>query len=537
VRVLLTLADVLRLDALRRGKPQIVAGADRLDGRVRWVHVIEILEPAHLLRGGELVLLTGIALPDAPERLRQYVSELASVGVAGLAIELGHRYDRDLPPALVQAAEEHGLPLITLARETPFIEITEAVHAQIIDAQLAELRASQQLHEVFTGLSVEGAAPDEVVAQVSRLAGRPAILENLAHQVLACEPAGQDPGVLLASWETRSRAVRPRDRTGYDPSAGWLVTTVGARGEDWGRLILACPESPTPREVVLVERAATTLALGRLIERHAESLERQTHRTIIAGILAHSYADPSEAAARARAVGVPLSGRRLVAAVLRLREEGSGLAAQARLSELAETAAAACRDVRLSALVGALDDAGTGVLLALPMRTDPDRALRALSEQLRPRLGEEFVMGVGSSVETIRDVRRSFSEAEQVADVAVRQPDGRPYYRLPDLRLRGLLHLMRDDARLQTFVERELGRLLAYDAQHGTALVGVLGTYLECGRNKALAASRAHLSRPAFYERLRKISRVLDADLDDTDSCASLHVALLALESVRGRNR
>lgn len=533
--MLLTLADVLRLDALRRGKPRIVAGADRLDGRVRWVHVIEILEPAHLLRGGELVLLTGIALPDEPERLRGYVAELASVGVAGLAIELGHKYDRDLPPALVRAAEEHGLPLITLARETPFIEITEAVHARIIDAQLAELRASQQLHEVFTGLSVEGAAPDEVVAQVSRLAGRPAILENLAHQVLACEPAGQDPGVLLASWETRSRGVRPGERTGYDSSAGWLVTTVGARGEDWGRLILVCPESPTPRDVVLVERAATTLALGRLIERHEESLERQTHRTIIAGILAHSYADPSEAAARARAVGVPLSGRRLVAAVLRLRdEEVSGLAAQARLSELAETAAAACRDVRLSALVGALDDTGTGILLALPMRMDPDRALRTLSEQLRPRLGEEFVMGVGSSVETVRDVRRSFSEAEQVADVAVRQPDGRPYYRLPDLRLRGLLHLLRDDARLQTFVERELGRLLAYDAQHGTALVGVLGIYLESGRNKALAAGRAHLSRPAFYERLRKIGRVLDADLDDVSSCASLHVALLALESVRG---
>lgn len=63
----------------------------------------------------------------------------------------------------------------------------------------------------------------------------------------------------------------------------------------------------------------------------------------------------------------------------------------------------------------------------------------------------------------------------------------------------------------------------------------MLGTYLESGRNKALAAGRAHLSRPAFYDRLRKISRVLDADLDDVNSCASLHVALLALESVRGR--
>ena len=36
-----------------------------------------------------------------------------------------------------------------------------------------------------------------------------------------------------------------------------------------------------------------------------------------------------------------------------------------------------------------------------------------------------------------------------------------PYFRLPDLRLRGLLHLLRDDPRVQAFAERELRRLLA----------------------------------------------------------------------------
>jgi purine catabolism regulator len=136
-------------------------------------------------------------------------------------------------------------------------------------------------------------------------------------------------------------------------------------------------------------------------------------------------------------------------------------------------------------------------------------------------------------VESIRDVRRSFLEAEQVADVAVRQPDGRPYYRLPDLRLRGLLHLLRDDARLQTFAERELGALLTHDAQRGGDLARILRIYLDAGRNKAVAAQKAHLSRPAFYDRLRRLERILDTDLDDVESCLSLHVALLALESFR----
>ncbi len=64
------------------------------------------------------------------------------------------------------------------------------------------------------------------------------MLENLAHQVLAADSGGSDPAELLSAWETRSRAVRPGKRTGYDPVSGWLVTMVGARGGDWGRLII-----------------------------------------------------------------------------------------------------------------------------------------------------------------------------------------------------------------------------------------------------------------------------------------------------------
>jgi purine catabolism regulator len=554
--VLPTLADVLRLDAVRRGDPRVVAGADRLDARVRWVHAAEVTDIAHLLRGGELVLTTGIALPDEPERLRTYVAELAQVGVSGLIVELGRKYARALPAALISAAEEHGLPLIAWARETPFVDVTEAVHAQIIDVQLAELRASEKLHEVFTQLSVDGAPPAEVIRQVARLAGHPVVLENLAHQVLAAETAGSDPAELLASWETRSRAVRMEDRTAYDESSRWLVTVVGARGEDWGRLIIAGEGPPSPRDVVIVERAATTLALGRLLEQHAQSLERQAHGSIISGILTHAYSDPQEAAARARALGVPLTGRRLLGIVVLPREPGEAGEAGgiASLADLAEATVAACREANLAALVGTLDEgspqARVGVLASLPARAADEQLLGEVARRLRahhamaaarshegtaqrPGGADPFVMAAGSTVESIRDVRRSFLEAEQVAEVASRRNDGRLFYRLPDLRLRGLLHLLRDDARLQTFVERELGPLLTYDAQRGGDLVRMLTLYLDSGRNKALAAQRAHLSRPALYERLRRIERVLDTDLEDVESCASLHVALLALDSVR----
>ncbi len=538
-----TVAEVLALDPVRSGAPRVLAGAERLTAPVRWVHVIELARAAHLLRGGELVLATGIALPDDTAGLTRYVTELASVGVSGLAVELGSRYFRSLPPALVAAAADHQLPLIVFERETQFIEITEAVHARIIDAQLAELRSAERLHQVFTELAVSGAPADEVVSQAATLAGCPVILENLAHQVLACAPLGADAASLLAGFSGRSRSARLAGRTGYDAASGWLATMVGARGEDWGRLIMLRGEPPRPGDEALIERAATTLALGRLLDHQRESVERQAHRTILSAFLGDAYSDPAEAEARARALGVPVAGRLLVTAVVRVGKSPAAaprgqratttaaLAGSARAASIADALAEACRQLRIPALVASLDDDRVAALLAMPPRSDPDAVLRRLAEQLRPRLAREDVIGAGSPADSVSAVQRSLLEADHVARAAAGAGGGQPYYRLPDLRLRGLLHLLRDDPRLQAFAERELSGLLMHDDATGSQLVPALTAYLEAGGNKAAAAKRAHVARPTMYERLRQIEDVLGVDLDSAESRLSLHVALLAVQS------
>ena len=535
--------EVLHLPVVRAADPIVRAGERSVGRAVRWTHAAEVADVARLLKGGELLLTTGVLLPADDTGLADYVRGLAEVGVTGVFVEVGRRFDR-LPDSMVATAESTGLVLVELTREVRFAAITEAVHSRIVDAQLAELRASDEVHAAFTELTVEGAPPTEIVRQVARMSGRPVVLENLAHQVLAVDAAGEDLSSVLDGWEDRSRAVRVAERTAYDAGSGWLLTTVGARGQDWGRLVLVTDTVPTVRDSMLLERGAATVALSRLVERDRESLERQSHRTLLTGIIAGSVA-LTETTARAQALGVPLEGRALVSVLVRLNRgpTGPALETQERLRDFAETVSAAVRDTRAVGLVGGVDDMTVGVLLSLPPREDVDKALERLSAALTKRAAsgrvvvaaDDWVMAVGSIVSSVRDVRRAFLEAAQVADAAPSGDDGvaRPYYRLPDVRLRGLLHLLRDDDRLQTFVERELGPLLAHDAQHGSDLVGVLRTYLAAGRNKSAAADAAHMSRPSFYERLHRIERVLSVDLDSVESCLSLHVALLGLDAIR----
>jgi purine catabolism regulator len=537
-----TISDVLGLPVIRQGRPKVVAGSSGLDRRVRWVHVAEIADIAHLLRGGELVLTTGIALPDDPAALTRYVDELAEIGVAGLVVELVRHWSEALPQALVSAAEGHTMPLVTLSRETRFVAVTEAVVGLIVDAQVAELRAAEQVHETFTALTVAGAEPAEVLREVARASGLPVVLETLAHDVLAYDTAGIDPRELLSDWARRSRAVAVAERTSYHADAGWLVTVVGARGNDWGRLVLLCPDPPQHRQLVIVERAASALAVHRLVARDREGLERHAHRTLLTELLA-SPTPPGDLTARATALGVPLERRQFVGMSVRPitttpTRPTPTMATQEVLRDLAEATALAARRARVAALVGVVDDTSVRALLSLTPQADPDNVLRRLTKEIRQAASAApralpVVVAVGSTVSTVAGARRSLIEAAQVAQAALRSPDGRAYHRLDDVRLRGLLHLLSDDDRVAAFADRELGPLLHRDAAHGSRLLDTLRHFCEHGGNKSAAAAAAHMSRTAYYQQLARIEQVLGISLEDPESVLSLHVALLAM-NVRG---
>jgi purine catabolism regulator len=75
------LSEVLALPVMLRAKPKVLV-APRVDATVRWVHSSEIYEIAPLLRGGELLLTTGLGLEDRdPAALVSRVGSDFLVGV------------------------------------------------------------------------------------------------------------------------------------------------------------------------------------------------------------------------------------------------------------------------------------------------------------------------------------------------------------------------------------------------------------------------------------------------------------------------
>lgn len=528
----LTLAEALTLPAFRRSGPVVLAGRESLDRPIRWVHATELTDVGDLLRAGDLVLTMGTGLPPESDTrgLEEFVRALAEVESAGLVVELGRRWKGEVPPALVRACAELGVPLVALTHETRFAALAQEVGERIIDAQLAELRDAQRVHDTFTELSFTQAGPVEILDAVQRLAGGPVVVENAQHRPLDYVAGPEDMAGFLDGWHARSARVVIAGRTGWDRSNGWLVTRLGTSEQEWGRLVIGSPAPPSQRLIAVAERAAAALALHRLHDRDRDNLMRRTHHEILTGL--RSSPDSDDVLRRCELAGFPVNRRQFLGLVLRPRVSTRG---HADRGEVAAAVVRAAHGLRLPALVCEVER-DICVLLSLAPATNADAGADRLAQRILQH--HDVIVAAGRVAPDRAGIRRTILEAAQVADAVPGSVDAATVHRLEDLHLRGLLALFGDDERLRLFVDRELAPLRLHDAseQSRTNLLAALEALLLHPASKTEAAASLHLSRAAFYDRLEKIEQVLGVDLDDPDVRVSLHVALVA-DELAGKSR
>lgn len=541
-----TVRSILGLSVLREASPQILGGEGALDNPVRWVHVSEILEISGLLSGGELVLTTGLELEKAPGLTASFLRSLEDAQASGLIVEIIGNRKRSMD-CLRAAAQSTSLPVIVVERRVRFVQVTEIVHRMIVAEQLERVERARDVHEAFTLLSLESAGTQQVVEQAAAMIAAPVVLEDLSHLVLAYSSQQLATVELLEDWERRSRTTPAPASTARTGPEGWLQTPVGLRGRLWGRLVVPVPLAGDETAIMVLERAAQTLAINRLAERDRLELSQQAQAGLLNALRQPRGLSEAEASARAASLGlkraplyVPVVFRTTAAQQPAAHgappPNGDPLAGQQEERELLELLARTLKAGSNTALTASIRSGSVGMILGLPAPQLEDTLLRrlaeAVAEQGRPPAGgagaPSWSMGVGRPSGSLLEAAAGIDEAAHVAETAATlREGGKPFYRATDIRLRGLLALLRNDPRVQQFVESELASVLQAEARGAEGYLDLLGRYLESGGNKAALARDGYLSRPTLYARLGRLEDLLDVDLDDPESRTSLHVALL----------
>jgi purine catabolism regulator len=455
-----------------------LAGAEGGQRIVTWAHAVDLPDPWHWVRQGDLVMTTGAGLPSDAKEQESWIARLADANTSGLV--LAPRPDAPaLTAAALGAAEDRRFPVLGASFDLEFARLARVVIESALESQRHRLANSERLFSAYAGSLRQGHTLTERLGALGRRFGWH-LEVCVGDDVL---PAGRTTGSMDNSSEPVRMAI-----------PGRTPATLVVR----------------PRDASKVDDIVDPLLVHYLsgligVELEREAIERDHARTsgaaILRGVLDGSM---DHASARAAFERRGLTGPMVV---LALRPSGPAATPVQDLHHLPALHAAAAPLLEI-------DDV---LLMVVPEQDD-------LVETIRRAVGEGSRVGVSPSinaatgiVEGFRQARLALAQAEDGDALRVTYAAARPVTLLPDT-----------VAEAAAIAYRYLGPLLDYDRSHGTELVATIEAFLSSDGSWKRTSERLHIHRQTLVYRLKTVEQLTGLKPTSTLGTASLWLALQA---------
>ncbi|WP_092603234.1 PucR family transcriptional regulator [Actinopolyspora xinjiangensis] len=487
----------------------LLTGGERLDRVVRGVYITDLIDPRRYLQGGELVL-SGLVWHRDPSDSEEFAASLADAGVAGLVA--GTARLGKAPADLVRACARHGVPLFELSVNVSFNTLFEHVLGAVRNERtpgrdlVTDVAAGADLPRVLAAAAAElgtdcwvCSAVGAVVAEHGRLP--PSDRRTLVREFLRAERLPRtvltDSGRAYVLWPvssgTESRAAR------------WF-------------LVLPGDQADRAREAVGNE-LATAVALLRSRLDEGRQVSGRPVGTALRALLEGSVGS-REVASRLAEAGLPTEGALCVVAL------ATGGRSESAADVLREIAAA----TGLPSVTAPME---TGALAVFGEHVDAPVELAGLAGWLRATLGEleygPFWLGVSVGVSDLADpsgLRGAVEEARYTRRLAEQREGRCGIATAEDLVSQQVLLSAVPDELRNSYRQRLLGGLLAYDRSHQSDLVNTLRTFLECSGSWSRCAQLLHVHVNTLRYRIRRVEEITGRDLGDFPTRVDFYLAL-----------
>jgi sugar diacid utilization regulator/putative methionine-R-sulfoxide reductase with GAF domain len=409
-----------------------------------------------------------------------------------------------------------------------------------LEAQLAEIRLSHEIHGRFTQLSLDGAGIPAILEAVGSLAGgRAGLYSTDGFRVRSGTEEGDALPTRLSLPHDLLREHGPPEArlTAGRPPRELDVVPVRAGADLLGFLVVAVPEAGAGDEdgrLRALQHGSTVLALEMAKERAAAEVERRLRGDLVEELLAGGLdeAEAERLARQAERLGHRLPRR---AWVVVLEPDDAASEAEMAVRGRQDRLHAALADLARRRLGGALTlTRSSSAVVLLSEEAAPDLAVaERLAGQLHaaavPLLRPGTVSaGIGNLAESVAELARSHQEARQALRLARRggmRGKITSYRSLGAFRL--LLEVQSPEA-LRRFVGEVLGPLLKYAESRETPLLETLEALAAARWVRRAAARDLGIHVNSMSYRLERIETISGLKLDDPETRVAIAIALRA---------
>ncbi|MFC4304577.1 PucR family transcriptional regulator [Cohnella boryungensis] len=538
-----TIGDLLQRPIF--GTAALAGGSRGVHRKVGWVHVLEITNISPYVSSGDLILSTGIWIHRPEQERTDYLQQLIRSEAAGLCVELGTSIDR-VPEELVAMAEEHDFPLIVFEKPVRFVEITQDIHALLINRHHQMLKTT----ELFSRRLQQHTQQSTDVAAVLRL-----LHEETSRQVFYISSIASNrffPSLTGAAAsriseyyhrEIEALFMDNRDEKymyDMDESASLLVHPVVCFGQVFSAVGIVLPRDARAEFLSpLLDHTAKAIATLVLRTQFLEEKRLRNQNELIQQLLDNRLENEEQAQTS--------MGLRLLAKGHYLFASGSIEFEDKREESGPEGMEAARQDVlvllrsllKRHALANLVMIKGNQISLLAAKEAIVEESAASLLKTIRSIADEltrfaarqlPYVMlhaGFGKIRTRMTESWRSFHESYQVIEVKRIIPALSDALFYDELGAYRLLKAVPRQSILSEFIDDQLGALVAYDLLHGTQLVETLDVYLKCFGSKQDTAAKLFVHRQTLYARLEKLEELLGADYGSQHRRIGLELALM----------
>ncbi|MGH3320944.1 MAG: PucR family transcriptional regulator [Streptosporangiaceae bacterium] len=472
-------------------------GHDRLRRDITWVTITELPDPGPFLRGGEVVLTTGISQVSADQQ-RRFVHHVAGARAAALGFGTGLSH-HNVPDAFLAAATEHEIPVFEVPYATPFIAVTQFIADRIAEGHYGRLRQLLDDHDTLARTLLTGQGLRALVRMLRRMVDAPVCVVDYHGTVLASAPD-------RAAWP-----IEQILRTGADRTDEELPAILVRPVEIDGRLVaFLCVRRTAARLDVApyaVSLVGLELARRQAVLRGRRELVGQVVEDIVRGaISAH------EGARRLAPYGFSPGDRHAV--VL------GSFESDPRLLRTVPWSLYSLRETPREPLITGLVDS---YFAALVGEEQPLRDVAHMMVEYLSHIGTGAGVGIGGRYEGIEGLRWSYFEARDALTRGTGVHEGEPLS-LPQLLLAN------PDLPLRDLGWETLRPILCFDEENGGQLVVTLRTFLELDASVQATARRLYIHRNTVRYRLAQVEELTNRSLASTQDRVTFWLALQAIK-------
>jgi purine catabolism regulator len=541
----LTVRHVLTLDCLAGAK--LAAGHLGLEREVKFVNIMEVPEVVRWMKGGELLLTSGYALPEDVEARKKLIRSLDKKGIAALGIKLG-RHLQEIPDELMQEANLVNMPLLELPEDLPYMDIMVPIMEELLNRQVTQLKRYETIHNRLLGVLLDGGGFEDLCRTLNKIVNNPVlIIDRNGSCPTSCFGGERQESELQkkvlkelkkscsALLQLQPNRVHRLELTLDRKSQPIALVLIKVNDKIDGVLVVVEQNHPLDEQGLrIVEYAGPVVALVFAKEQAVFEAQRQLKGDFLEELITNTFNDEELMKKRALFLGFSVEDP-LAVFIIGFNEATDNLYGRQvenerqllkeflwqRIHEAFTFEDKVMMQVKSNSIIGVTKITSDGDMQSL---------LKILQQtkDLAKKKGFKDCLSVGTGrpYRGVRNVAKSYQEALTAVKVSRLIDEGKKVCNFEDLGPYRFLYELRVSKDMQSFHQEIVGKIKLYDSQNNINLMETLEIYFANDGNLRNTAKALHMHKNSVIYRIKKIEEITGLDLRNPEDRFNLQLGI-----------